>query len=123
MAEHTTNADSFATLSEASFAEDWGSREDRVYDEPEARLAALLAANGPLPNEHYHALAAAALRLARALRDQGSELEGNWWHLKDCGAAYDWVHFQEVSGCDVMCAEAQKHLAEWDRLLRSLNGG
>ena len=45
--EQTTNADSFATLSEASFAEDWDSKEDRVYDEQDAKLLALLKAASP----------------------------------------------------------------------------
>lgn len=172
--EHTTNADSFTTLSEASFAEDWGSKEDKVYDTAEAKLLALIEAASPGPwsahnraermpgkmADYYRwpvvrhhppefhdkadkpytsnatvvllahnrrpedarlaALApglAAAVDVVRALRGQGSELEGNWWHLKDCGAAHDWVHSQEVSECDLACHEAQEALARWDEVL------
>ncbi len=101
--EQTTNTDSFATLSEASFAEDWDSKEDRVYDEPEARLAALLAANGPLPNEHYHPLAAAALRLARALRAAWNE--------------------KPTMSPEEMYRLSQEAFADWDRWLKRLGDG
>lgn len=117
--EQTTNAESFATLSEASFAEDWGSKEDRAYDEPEAKLAALLAANGPLPNEHYHALAAVALRLARALRRWSEIVEDT----VNCGSCTDSACEAHLMQYENALTEAAKALAEWDRVLKRLGDG
>ena len=92
--QHTANTDSFATLSEASFAEDWGSKEDRVYGEPEAKLEERF-----LAGTEEAEFAAVALRLARALRPT--------WGRTD-------EEFRKLS---------QEALAGWDRLLKELGDG
>lgn len=150
--EQGTMNNSPAHLSEDSFAKDWDSPEDRVYDTA-GREAKLLSATASRPRpwrarpptysgsddlvvvdargwviatlqrDVAHLLTldpVAAVDLARALRGQGSELEENWWHLKDCTAAHDWVHSQEVSECDLACHEAQEALARWDEVLAGL---
>lgn len=108
--QHTTNTDSFATLSEASFAEDWDSEEDRVYDEREAKLAALLTEH---PGDaRLGPFAAVALRMAWALRAVSPCALYNG--LDDAGEAV------LCEGCDKIIGPA---LADWDRLLEGLGDG
>lgn len=135
--EEGTMNDGFTKLSEASFAEDWDSPEDEVYDiaAREQRLEELLAAareeleldaSGSMPLDTLFDgakldIAAAALDLARGLRKKGDIVADKGWHLRECALAFDWLHYQIESPCT--CESDCKALADWDQLLRGLGDG